>query len=1014
MSNPFEILDAAIRAEEKSPRLDFRQRLEKCLTSWQALEFCTFATAFAIRGNEVKEPYFGGELTPTDLFNRLIALPADNEGKWPWNIIREREREGGIKEGIFPPELRNIKSSLPTSIWSSLDALNAAISSDFTEVSNENAIAELSWKWYAEHLAHLGDQIRNDGSNTQHLLYLLGTRREFVRDGGRERDYGLIVGFTEALDNDSLNMARDCVLAAWNLVVVSEHIVEDADRIGALEAARSMSHTFRTFVEASAMPAIRTILQTASTDSSGLIKPVEDCVLEIGQLAAFMGFVARGGIADPDAKIRDCDVQEYDPVALIKDEFEKANSVEATTNISATVCIDNDIRKNKKVPFAHRLYLRAICSELIKNIRDHGKPREDGSTAVKVTIKISADANSLSVALSNPKKAITNPGRTKDTVKGIRSLKGMVEACAGTHQDCEEESDVNLPWRTFITFDLAKWASAATSSASVSTITAEEPARSRSSTFPTESTVLESPGLKILLLDDQLAEPNRAWDSLRNFKSDGWSYYEKSISSKTFKCFGNQVLSIEIILCRSVFHARDCLFDEHFDICLVDVDFKARDLERANHEVPSLGGILPALVLARDEHTYLRVFTAKDSDLRDDANYAYLKELSKKDRLGNLCIQDGGTKEISRQLPEVIYDWMMQILPKRQPTCESCAKLVDALRANNGTLGELVLPKGDAVPNTKIPFSLFYEIISVDRSDSQENITTQERRTNLWLELSKASSGHQVARHTFIGIDHINEATPMCCMEALFAGTECTSHIENVNDGRPSNSKVTTTKAIEFKAHFDSACRVFDVNSEQFRAKVASGQELKLHTRMHLGEVLEGLVKEEGVVGCPLIYGMFEEPGTWKADFRQQIYLHLINNKKAAPPPKKKRLFCWSRKSPSAARSEDAVLSIVANDYDQNGNQLSLQGNTDSTDSRKRTITITGNRTDNGYLYPDESGGFKKTLEATRELKLLTIAPEIRLRGPHGSVDLHTGRFNEDDKIETVCLELTLFHSRGA
>ena len=598
---------------------------------------------------------------------------------------------------MFPPEVLAINEQLPNPLWDSVEEMRKSIATDF---NGGDSVAK-SWKWYAQYPTLIGDAMRKDGRSTKYLLYILGTRREFVRRGNRERDFGLIVGFTNDLDDGNLIIAKACVAAAWNLLVVSEHIIEDSERIGTLEAARRMSHTFRTFVESAAIPNVRTLLRAESSHSeSSVVAKIQ----EIGQLAAFMSFVARGGVGA--SAVRDNDIEHYDPVLVVKAEFESAGLDESKITLPD---------ESRAFPFAHRLYLRAICQELIKNIRDHGKGSTDDVIAASITISLDQDTLTLHIVneAAQPEKE-----NGQDQVKGLQSLKSMVEACGGTDSS---EGYAHNNWKTSIAFQLRCWSNKSGNTRLPTSVT--DNAEVDGYNLPAIGPQLQSPSIVVLLLDDQLAEPRTAWSSLKNLGDDNqWKRYIRRIGSHDFTCFGLGNWKLEIVLCRSVFDAKDHLLETHFDICLADVDFKS-DRNRSTRKIPSLGGILPALALSRNSHALLQIFTAKDADLRDDANYLYLSELSKAGMLGNLTIgTESGSKEISEQLGDCIRRWMYDILPLLDPDPVGCCQVVEGIYSGDLPDNSELKFLNDRPP---VPFGLF-GILASDQ-DTKSSVTNGTR-----------------------------------------------------------------------------------------------------------------------------------------------------------------------------------------------------------------------------------------------------------------------------------------------
>jgi len=711
----YNIISNAIEVETKIPRDSFSERLEACLGAWQKLGICSFATAFEIEGNAIRldknnKPLIYNGLSNCDnniypLFIKLTDVPDSECGIWPWEIIRKKVSEQDKKEGLFPAELHSLKKiSLPEPLWGDENALDVAINNDFS--ANNEEEEKLSWKWYAYYPALLGDLCRNDNKESKQLIYIYGTRKEFLRrTGGRDRDFGLIVGLTTDDDNKA-KLLKNAILAAWNILVVAEHIIEDADHIGALEAAKAMSHTFRTYVESYTQPAVRAILSNGNPCEGEKLNGVLAQLREVSLLAGFMGFVARGGIKTGLLR-KDIDIEpeEYDVAGFIFEQFSAAVSDELS---EPKIRFIDDIEEPVEVKdrFCRKFYLKSICAELIKNIRDHGV---DDGNGIPLSIRITRQENTLKIVLKNLKQnndechheGSSVPGEglyfsdlLEDPIRGLKSLTSMIDACGGELLSYNDKIDESDYWVSTLKFDLEAWKRAVESDGTNTNVASHKQEISNNDFVNMgECNKQDSPSefaLRVLLLDDQLADPRKALHSLRNIGGE-WVCYQRNIKGHKFTCLFQKSWKLEIVLCRSLLLCRDYLLDEKFDICLVDVDFR-EDSERGRYQVPSLGGILPALALARNEYTLVTIFTAMDADLRSDANYGYLRELSQQGRLGTLEIEilDGTrhmTKELSEQLPRAFGRWAANILPRRKIRAGDAMLLAKTLSKNQWPSG---------------------------------------------------------------------------------------------------------------------------------------------------------------------------------------------------------------------------------------------------------------------------------------------------------------------------------------
>jgi len=859
---------------------------------------------------------------------------------------------------------------LPNPLWTDENALTEELNESFRRIpsGDKNSLNENSWKWYAEFPALLGDLVRTGSRVTKHLVYILGTRREFVIEGGRDRDFGLIVGLIKMEDN-SLKLATNLILAAWNLVVVAEHIIEDADRIAALEAARSMSHTFRTFVESSALPTIRTIIRKANVENN-VENEVAHRVLEIGCLAAFMGFVSRKGIYGE--RLRDIDIEPkyFNPFQMILDEFQQAKNEEMVENHIELIVMSAPT--DLKLRFVNKLYLRAICHELIKNIRDYGK-KEDGK--VKVTLNFTHinenQRNDIQVKIVNPvdEPKQDNAGKVMDPVRGVISIRSMVEACGGSYN--EEFSKNDKSWTTLLIFHLKLW----TDKTSHIPTSPQKPDWTEFNT-PLHSVYkiiagepLDSPALRLLLLDDELAELRIAEKSVLNLgKPDDWIYYSRIINKRSFFCLGNKRWQIELLLCKSVFHALDHLLKEEFDICLIDVDFKTGDPERIRQEIPSLGGILPALAFCRNPLIYLTIFTAKDSELRDDANYTFLREMANTGILGNLEVEDSSakasaTKELSERIPDAIIQWMRHILPKRFPDAKDASLLVDAFLDESKSFNGSLKLQHPIEREAGLPYSLFGDLLTVRPQDVSRVIT--QKGVDIMRMLSVAACGHQLVRHTVCKIGHVNDYMQNCCVSALFNGQKCQC------------GKQEQQTANEFTANIDAACKMFGVQRDILMNAIGyplSGAKVKRHTRIDIAKTL-GKNEDSHTV----LFGIFIDPEGWMKEFKKEVE-SLIGKS----------------------------LEIKGKDYNDVGSHVKPGC---ESESRTRVITIQGQRDDKNYI--SDTGGSISNLANGSIVKLCKIASDVKLLGPGGTFDMRSRKVVDQNISQKVCLQITVQHSRA-
>lgn len=650
-------LSIAVDIEKNSGSNKVDDKLHACLIKWNEIKKCTFATAFKISNNIITQSY------PPDIIEQnsdkarikeffdILRDPKKNglPGSWPWDLLREERHNASSDKGvIFPYEL-SITNSL-TDLPVSTEELFSTINSAFKESHDHK---ELSWKWYGIYLAQIGDMLRADKKNTKYLVYILGTRKEFLARN-RNTDYGLIVGFPEN-ESANINHYKNEILAAWNLLVVAEHILEDQGHIASLEAARSMSHTFRTVVEGKTIPTVGIILKNNEEEKEKVINEIG----EIKELIDLMGFVARKGIQN---NISTVDVEKYNIVNEIKNIIEVSCESDIEYMIKPTIRANGD---DKERIFFRRIYLNALFQEILSNVRKYGIKEEN---IINIEVNIIVDSKELQINISNMKN--TPNGETYERthrITGIENIKNIVEAMGGK---IEYPKDDNNKYKQKITYPIST-----IEAKIIAQVNNTEKLTSKIYNVSKEyipfnkrdEPVYENISLRILLLDDQLANINdvalhQQVLSVINKEKTTIEYYVKRINSIPYYCLWFPFWGIEMILCRSIYSARG-LFDEDIDICLIDVDFKY-DFNTPNSEpAPSLGGVLPALVFSRKKNTLVHIFTAVNNELKKDSNYSYIIEGEVRKHLGNLYIHD--KKNIDSALPEAFLLWCKDIVPKQ-------------------------------------------------------------------------------------------------------------------------------------------------------------------------------------------------------------------------------------------------------------------------------------------------------------------------------------------------------------
>lgn len=956
----YDLLRKSIEKELTAGADDIIAKLVPLLGDWQKLEQVSFATAFRLQdgiiqaeadiANGLEKPAdANGKSTLFQTFLDLTAKPQSDAGTWPWGLLRQGTLE---KFGLFPPQILLLNGTEKKKCSSSenclgcktidvtgTDAGSIKLDKKSAEFSNGADHVNLSWKWYGAYPALLGDAIRNDGKSSVALLYVLGTRREFLKQE-RKRDYGLMVGFTaSAFDNGRcLKPAADAILAAWNLLAVAPHIVSDGERIAKLDAAQKLTHTFKTYVEAHALPALRAHCQGCSDKSAQ--SEAENVVRSISGLTSMMAFVAEGGV---NGAIRpDVDVERYDLCAKVKNFWE---------NYNFTVQ-DDCCSEGKTGAWVKWQYLQSAMLEVVRNVE-----RVTGSaSSKKVTLtceKVDEKDQSFVIRVTNPVETQQHEG-TERNVTGLKSLKVFFQALGGDATTAEEDSGENGSNKTFVTtmsYNLSAWGKINKSS-QASSITQNDTSISSSSLAKSNVEIQRCDdrgksqcraGLRVLLLDDELAFPAVAHDGLKSLQ-EGWCQFEtqiKAVSSNsgnnTFISLYNAAWGVEVVLCNSVISARQYLLKETFDICLVDIDF-GMDLsqDKGVDGPPRLGGLLFALARPLDKRTVISIFTAKDDTLRKDPDYTYLATCAKLLGEDSPVSFSTSTKDIAEELKKAFYKWCQNVL--------AVPALLHPKSADMLTLSEHLSSKD------KIKFLRFSKDDRHEDGDSLsfaafDTLLDQSQKREMASLLNRRVCGHALVRHLFCNLAHADERK-----EAIISFLTP----QNGNGFR---------KKEEFNQVFVDAMDLFGITdqenfattlSEKFKRTVPCCFNIRIKLKQ-----LVNLISNNDDNGYTDIYfyALQKEPKNFWEKVADEIKKVIIDSSN-------------SRKKPA---------------FKVETFKLGQDGKKTESSSYGWAVIMSANRNDNTYVNQgDGKGGSFAQLKD----HLGSFAQSVFVRGPHGCYDL--------------------------
>ena len=414
-------------------------------------------------------------------------------------------------------------------------------------------------------------------------------------------------------------------------------------------------------------------------------------------------------------------------------------------------------------------------------------------------------------------------------------------------------------------------------------------------------------GFRVLVLDDQMFA-NEIYPSLLILKDEGWGKYKRTISINpeiNLECVYNSELDLEVIICRSLEYAKNYMLDMHFDICLVDIDFR-RDPEYPHGNHPRLGGLLFAIALVNKTKTCTSIFTALGEELRAYPDYSYLRQLAEKQVLGNLYFEEieQDQKQLEAILKKAFYNylfpekthadsWCKKVLPILKPTANSASACAQHLFSGDepGFL-ELQEPR-DGMKN-KIPHELIRTLVPKDYRKEVAGL------------LLKSACGHALVRYLFCRLAH------------------------GINTEKAVQGLLEPKKQKQFDRCFENACQHFEIaNSQEFRKKILTGG--KKYYRINLAEIFS---QEKPAI---FLYGLWENPDAAWQNLKNEIASLVVQ------------------------KGTDAPIQIETWEIDQQGEPV-------NGDSWGRVIKIWANRKGDDYRDQPNQGGTIDQIKLLRKV----------------------------------------------
>lgn len=522
--------------------------------------------------------------------------------------------------------------------------------------------------------------------------------------------------------------------------------------------------------------------------------------------------------------------------------------------------------------------------------------------------------------------------------------------------------------------------------------------------------VIEKPtkvNFRILILDDEIAkeedfEVKTMPIMFKLLTRDNWGKYKRSFSSESsqeFNCIYNSDLGIEVVLCPSLVWAADALVDVHFDLCLIDIDFRQDPHPEHSADFPKVGSLFFA-ASRQNKYNSISVFTGLGEELRKNLDYTYALKYSKKQKLGNLFINELSKEQKNLELlirksfytsvqEQPNFSWCVKVLPLLKPTPDSALTcgmylLQDNFNDNNGSQN-LVLQtsRGEGI-SREIPNKLIWLLLENDQN-----------RKEVASLLLKETNGHALVRRIFCKTAHGHE------------------RVQAIN-GRINGTSTWGNQTL-FNQQFSLACSLFGIPQDQ---------EIPL---------LKAILKEATEDKKELLQSKYFRINL--ADYADMIYLYDSNKEnyqKCEWEKDKDKPSCYiyglwwqesfGKMSPDdyASALVDHIKQVVNDNKENKDAQFQIKwksiGTLADPDDKSYgwEYEITGNRpSDSDYLTQcnTQQGG---TIPKLKELllpegKKYPIAAEVKIKGCKGSYDLRTGT-PENDITDKITVYIKVIH----
>jgi hypothetical protein len=457
-------------------------------------------------------------------------------------------------------------------------------------------------------------------------------------------------------------------------------------------------------------------------------------------------------------------------------------------------------------------------------------------------------------------------------------------------------------------------------------------------------------GFRVLVLDDQMFV-NELYPSFLGIKNQGWGKYKRQISHDpplSLECLYNKYLDLEVMICRSLAYAKNYLLNIHFDICLVDIDFR-KDPEYPHGNHPRLGGLLYAIALVTKTKTCTSIFTALGEELREYPDYSYLRQLAEKQVLGNLYFEE--IEKNQKQLEVILkkafynyetsskfheYSWCKKVLPLLKPTASSASACAQHLFSGDEP-GYLELQE----PREGVTNQISNELIRV--------LVPKDNRKEVAGLLLKIACGHALVRYLFCRLAH------------------------GINTEKALLGFLEPKKQKQFDRCFEDACVHFEIaNPKEFRKKILEGG--KKYYRINLLEIFpgSGIINNQPI----FLYGLWKNPDDDWENLKNEIASLVVQ------------------------KGTDVPIQMESWEIDQKGQPVEQEG-------WGRVIKIWANREGTDYRDQPSQGGTIDQIKLLRK-----VAAKLEIVGVKGTLNLSEGRWIKEDKSGTnlVYIRVTVMH----